>query len=140
MQNGRINSPKLRPRLSSSEKPKSKNMSTCLGIEVSIKIKYGHEGIMIILIITLLQELALVTHPGNTRKHVLLFEIPVTQHLCPHLSCNTFYGKCYNVVTHIPHALNVLQCCNTLFMPVERVLQDCNAYMICNVVLQVCNT
>ena len=50
MQNGRINSPKLRPRLSSSEKPKSKNMSTCLEIEVSIKIKYGHEGIMIILI------------------------------------------------------------------------------------------
>ena len=29
--------------------PKSKNMSTCLEIEVSIKIKYGHEGIMIIL-------------------------------------------------------------------------------------------
>ena len=27
-----------------------KNMSTCLEIEVSIKIKYGHEGIMIILI------------------------------------------------------------------------------------------
>ena len=49
MQNGRINSPKLRRRLSSSEKPKSKNMSTCLEIEVSIKIKYGHEGIMIIL-------------------------------------------------------------------------------------------
>ena len=49
MQNGRINSPKLRPCLSSSEKPKSKNMSTCLEIEVSIKIKYGHEGIMIIL-------------------------------------------------------------------------------------------
>ena len=24
------------------------NMSTCLEIEVSIKIKYGHEGIMII--------------------------------------------------------------------------------------------
>ena len=50
MQNGRINSPKLRPRFSSSEKPKSKIMSTCLEIEVSIKIKYGHEGIMIILI------------------------------------------------------------------------------------------
>ena len=48
-QNGHIKSPKLRPRLSSSEKPKSKNMSTCLEIEVSIKIKYGHEGIMIIL-------------------------------------------------------------------------------------------
>ena len=31
-------------------KPISKNMSTCLEIEVSIKIKYGHEGIMIILI------------------------------------------------------------------------------------------
>ena len=30
-------------------KPKSKNISTCLEIEVSIKIKYGHEGIMIIL-------------------------------------------------------------------------------------------
>ena len=51
MQNGRINSLKLRPRLSSSEQPKSKNMSTCLDIEVSIKIKYGHQGIMIILII-----------------------------------------------------------------------------------------
>ena len=32
-------------------KPKSTNMSTCLEIEVSIKIKYGHEGIMIILTI-----------------------------------------------------------------------------------------
>ena len=36
--------------------PKAKteieNMSTCLEIEVSIKIKYGHEGIMIILITT----------------------------------------------------------------------------------------
>ena len=30
----------------------SKNMSTCLEIEVSIKIKYGHEGIMFILITT----------------------------------------------------------------------------------------
>ena len=30
-------------------KPKSKNMPTCLEIEVLIKIKYGHEGIMIIL-------------------------------------------------------------------------------------------
>ena len=49
MQNGRINSPKLRPRLSSSEKLKLKNMPTCLEIEVSIKIKDGHEGIMIIL-------------------------------------------------------------------------------------------
>ena len=29
--------------------PLSLNMSTCLEIEVSIKIKYGHEGIMIIL-------------------------------------------------------------------------------------------
>ena len=49
MQNGRINSPKLRPRLSSSEKPKSKNMSTCLEMKVSINIKYRHDGIMIIL-------------------------------------------------------------------------------------------
>ena len=48
MQNERINSPKLRPRLSSSETPKSKNMSTCLEIEVSIKIKYEHEGSMIL--------------------------------------------------------------------------------------------
>ena len=31
-------------------KPNSKNMSTGLEVEVSIKIKYGHEGIMIILI------------------------------------------------------------------------------------------
>jgi hypothetical protein len=50
MQNGRINSPKLRPRLSSSEKPKSKNMSTCLEREVSIKTKYGHRSIMFIII------------------------------------------------------------------------------------------
>ena len=49
MQNGRINSPKLRPRLSSSEKPITINMSSCLEVEVSIKIKFGHEGIMIIL-------------------------------------------------------------------------------------------
>ena len=50
MQNGCINSPKLRPRLSSSEKPITINMSSCLEVEASIKIKYGHEGIMIILI------------------------------------------------------------------------------------------
>ena len=49
-QNGRINSPKLRPRLSSSEKPITINMSSCLEVEASIKIKYGHEGIMIIFI------------------------------------------------------------------------------------------
>ena len=52
MQNGRINSPKLRPRLSSSEKPITINMSSYLEVEASIKIKYGHEGIMIILITT----------------------------------------------------------------------------------------
>ena len=45
-----VNSPKLRPRLSSSGSRNRKNMSACLEIEVSIKIKYGHEGIMIILI------------------------------------------------------------------------------------------
>ena len=50
MQNGRINSPKLRPRLSSSEKPIRIDMSSCLEVEASIKIKYRHEGIMIILI------------------------------------------------------------------------------------------
>ena len=49
-QNGRINSPKLRPRLSSSEKLITINMSSCLEVEASIKIKYGHEGIMITLI------------------------------------------------------------------------------------------
>ena len=49
MQNERINSPKLRSRFPSSEKPKSKNMSTSLEMKVLIKIKYGHEGIMIIL-------------------------------------------------------------------------------------------
>ena len=48
MQNGRINSPKLRPRLSQA-KADIENMSTCLEIEVSINVKYGHEGIMIIL-------------------------------------------------------------------------------------------
>ena len=50
MQNGRINSPKLRRCLSSREKPITINMSSCLEVEASIKIKYGHEGIMIILI------------------------------------------------------------------------------------------
>ena len=50
MQNDRINSPKLRPHVSSSEKPISKNMYTCLEREVSIKIKYGHRSIMIIII------------------------------------------------------------------------------------------
>ena len=48
MQNGRIKSPKLRPRLSSSEKPKLKNMSTWFEREVSIKTKYGHRSIMLI--------------------------------------------------------------------------------------------
>ena len=50
MQNGRMNSPKLRPHLSSSEKLKSKNMSTCLEREVSIKTKYGHRSIMYLII------------------------------------------------------------------------------------------
>ena len=50
MQNWRINSPELRPRLSSSEKPKSKDMSTCLERGVSIKTKYGHRSIMHIVI------------------------------------------------------------------------------------------
>ena len=39
MQNGHINSPKLRPRLSSSKKLKSKNMSTCLEMKVSNKVE-----------------------------------------------------------------------------------------------------
>ena len=52
MQNGRINSPKLRPRLSSREKSITINMSSCLEVEASIKIKYGHEGIMIIFVTT----------------------------------------------------------------------------------------
>ena len=52
MQNGRINSPKLRPRLSSSEKPILKSMSTWFEREreVSIKIKYEHRSIMLIII------------------------------------------------------------------------------------------
>jgi hypothetical protein len=50
MQNGRINSPKLRPCLSSSEKPKLKNMPTCLERDVLIKTKYGHRSIMLIII------------------------------------------------------------------------------------------
>ena len=49
VQNGRINSPKLRPRLSSSEKPITINMSSCLEVEASKKP--GDEGIMIVLII-----------------------------------------------------------------------------------------
>ena len=49
MQNGRINSPKLRPRLSSSE---NQNLKTCPHAlrEVSIKTKYGHRSIMLIII------------------------------------------------------------------------------------------
>ena len=51
MQNGRINSPKLRPRLSSSEKPISENMPTCLERERGVdKKKYGHRSIMHIII------------------------------------------------------------------------------------------
>ena len=50
MQNGRINSPKLRPRLFSSENRNRKNMSTCLEREVSIKTKYIHRSIMTIII------------------------------------------------------------------------------------------
>ena len=56
MQNGRINSPKLRPRLSSSldlacpqaeaDNDKYVHMFRDRGVD---KIKYGHEGIMIIL-------------------------------------------------------------------------------------------
>ena len=49
MQNGRINSPKLRPRLSSSEADNDKYVHMFRGRGVD-KIKYGHEGIMIILI------------------------------------------------------------------------------------------
>ena len=53
MQNGRINSPKLRPRLPSSE---NKNQKTCPHAlrerEVSIKTKYGHRSIMLIIITT----------------------------------------------------------------------------------------
>ena len=49
MQNGRINSPKLRPRLSSSEADSDKYVHMFRGRGVD-KIKYGHEGIMIILI------------------------------------------------------------------------------------------
>ena len=48
MQIGRINSPKLRPRLPSSQKPKLKSMSTWFEREVSIKTKYGHRRIMLI--------------------------------------------------------------------------------------------
>ena len=46
MQNGRINSPKLRPRMSSSENqdPKHVHMFRDEGVD---KTKYGHEGIMI---------------------------------------------------------------------------------------------
>ena len=51
MQNGRINSPKLRPRLSQAEADFEKyvHMFRDRGVD---KIKYGHEGIMIILITT----------------------------------------------------------------------------------------
>ena len=52
MQNGRISSPKLRPLLSSSGKPITINMSSCIEVEASIKIKYRHESIMIIFITT----------------------------------------------------------------------------------------
>ena len=52
MQNGHINSPKLRISLVLKRKPKLKNMSTCLEREVSIKTKYGHRSIMLIIITT----------------------------------------------------------------------------------------
>ena len=41
--------PSLDLALSSSEKPITINMSSCLEVEASIKIKYGHEGIVIVL-------------------------------------------------------------------------------------------
>ena len=49
MQNGRINSPKLRPRYPQAEADNEKyaHMFRDRGVD---KIKYGHEGIMIILI------------------------------------------------------------------------------------------
>ena len=49
MQNGRINSPKLKTSLALKRKPKSKNMSTCFEIEESIKTKYEHRSIMLII-------------------------------------------------------------------------------------------
>ena len=49
MQNGRINSPSL-DLACPQRKTISKNMSTCLEIEVSIKTKYGHGSIMLIFI------------------------------------------------------------------------------------------
>ena len=52
MQNGRINSPKLRPRLSTSKNQNRKDMSTCLEREVSVKTKYRHRCIMFITITT----------------------------------------------------------------------------------------
>ena len=48
MQNGRINSPKLRPRMSSAKADNDKYVHMFRGRGVD-KIKYGHEGIMIIL-------------------------------------------------------------------------------------------
>ena len=47
MQNGRINSPKLRPRFSSSEAEIDNHVHMFRDIGVD-KIKYTHEGIMII--------------------------------------------------------------------------------------------
>ena len=62
MQNGRINSPKLRLRLCSSEKPILKNMPTCLEREVSIKAKYGNSSIMPIIITATNFIIKLVSH------------------------------------------------------------------------------
>ena len=50
MQNGRINFPKLRPRLSSSENRNRKRVHMLREREVSIKTKYGHRSIMSIII------------------------------------------------------------------------------------------
>ena len=50
MQNGRINSPKLRPRLSSRKNEIKKHVHMLREREVSIKTKYGHRSIMHIII------------------------------------------------------------------------------------------
>ena len=66
MQNGRINSPKLRPRLSSSEKPKSIIMTTCFERERGVdKTKYGHESIMI-------NTIATIYHHKTSHKQVMI--------------------------------------------------------------------
>ena len=105
MQNGRINSPKLRPRLSSSDKPKSKNMPTCLERERGVnknKIRtqkhhaYYHNS----------NKLYHITLPYNF-YHITSHEQVTIHHNIEVKSINSFENQqtmfSVNFATTIPH-------------------------------------